>query len=44
MELMEERLLTIENRYWAQFTAMEKALQQMYSQSDWLYQQLAALG
>lgn len=36
---MEERLITIENRYWAQFTAMERALSEMYAQSDWLYQQ-----
>jgi len=41
---MEERLIRIENRYWAQFTAMEKALSAMYSQSDWLYQQLSVLG
>ena len=30
-----------ENRYWVQFTAMERALQQLYAQSDWLYQQMS---
>lgn len=42
MDAMEERLMKVENRYWAQFIAMEQALQQMYSQSDWLSQQLMA--
>lgn len=37
---MEERLVEVENRYWRQFTAMEKALQQMNAQSAWLTQQL----
>ena len=33
------RLATLENRYWRQFTAMEKAMSQMSSQSSWLSQQ-----
>lgn len=37
----EKRLVKTENRYWSQFTAMEKALAQMNSQSDWLYQQFS---
>ncbi|MHB8916624.1 MAG: flagellar filament capping protein FliD [Desulfocucumaceae bacterium] len=35
----EDRLVDIENRYWRQFTAMEKAINQMNSQSAWLAQQ-----
>lgn len=35
----QDRLKTIEDRYWRQFTAMEKALNQMYSQSMWMGQQ-----
>lgn len=35
-----ERMYRAENRYWAQFTALETALQQMNSQSMWLSQQL----
>ncbi|HZJ58558.1 MAG TPA: flagellar filament capping protein FliD, partial [Clostridia bacterium] len=34
-----ERMYRAENRYWAQFTALETALQQMNSQSMWLMQQ-----
>lgn len=34
------RLATVEERYWRQFTAMEKAMSQMNSQSAWLSQQL----
>lgn len=36
----EERLQEIEDRYWRQFTAMEKAISQANSQSAWLAQQL----
>ena len=36
----EELLSRKEDRYWAQFTAMEKALSQMQSQSSWLMAQL----
>jgi len=35
----EHRLVNMEDRYWRQFTAMEKAIQQMNSQSMWLMQQ-----
>lgn len=35
----EDRLIQIENRYWRQFTAMEKAIQQANSQSMYLMQQ-----
>ncbi|HZK34807.1 MAG TPA: flagellar filament capping protein FliD [Bacillota bacterium] len=37
---LEARLARKEEAYWRQFTAMEQALNQMYSQSEWLYQQL----
>lgn len=40
---MEDRLIRIENRYWAQFTAMERAMSQMNAQADWLYQQLSVM-
>ncbi|KGX93957.1 flagellar cap protein FliD [Pontibacillus halophilus JSM 076056 = DSM 19796] len=40
MEAFEDRLNQIEDRYWAQFTEMEKAIQQMNSQSNYLAQQL----
>jgi len=43
LESMEERLARVENRYWNQFIAMERALSDLYAQSDWLYQQLTAL-
>lgn len=34
------KLSSIESRYWKQFTAMEKAVQRMQSQSGWLSQQM----
>ncbi|MDL4839228.1 flagellar hook-associated protein 2 [Aquibacillus rhizosphaerae] len=37
----EKRLVQIENRYWKQFTEMEKAIQQMNSQSNYLMQQFS---
>lgn len=41
----EERLLIgRENRYWNQFTAMEKALEKMNQQSSWLMGQLGQMG
>jgi len=40
IEEMEDYLFRVEERYWAQFTAMESALQQMQSQSNWLTAQL----
>ncbi len=36
----EERLETIENRYWRQFAAMERAINLMNAQSMWLAQQM----
>lgn len=36
------KLTSIENRYWRQFSEMEKAMQKMQSQSGWLAQQFAA--
>ena len=36
---MNQYLISVENRYWKQFTAMEKAIQQMNAQSAWLAQQ-----
>ncbi|MFZ5632091.1 MAG: flagellar filament capping protein FliD [Bacillota bacterium] len=38
----EERLIQIEDRYWRQFTALEKAISQMNAQSAWLAQQFGA--
>lgn len=40
---MEERLIRFEEAQWRKFTAMETALGQLYAQSDWLYQQIAAM-
>jgi len=37
---MNERLTRQEEQYYRQFTAMEKALQELHSQGDWLMQQL----
>ncbi|HHU64072.1 MAG TPA: flagellar filament capping protein FliD [Clostridiales bacterium] len=39
-----ELLVQKEERYWRQFTAMERAMQQMYAQSDWLYYQFNMWG
>lgn len=36
----QDRLTSIEDRYWKQFTAMEKALSKMNSQSAWMQQSL----
>ncbi|WP_223642409.1 flagellar filament capping protein FliD [Planococcus sp. 4-30] len=36
----QDRLLRVEDRYWKQFTAMEKALSQMNSQSAWMQQNM----
>ncbi len=44
IDTMEERLRQIEDRYWRQFTAMEKAIQQMNSQSMWLMMQFGMYG
>lgn len=37
---LEARLAKREENYWRQFTAMERALNEMYAQSQWLYSQL----
>jgi flagellar hook-associated protein 2 len=34
------RLVQVEDRYWSQFTAMEKAIQKMNEQSNFLYSQM----
>lgn len=39
IKTLEERLQDVEDRYYRQFTAMEEAIQQMNSQSQWLTQQ-----
>ena len=36
----EDRMKRLEDRYWKQFTAMEKALSQMNSQSMWMQQSM----
>jgi len=43
IEQMEDYLIRVEERYWAQFTAMESALQQMQSQSNWLASMMGSL-
>lgn len=40
----EVRLTRIESRYWAQFTAMEQAINQMNQQSLWLQQNMLGFG
>jgi len=42
IEQMEDYLIRVEERYWAQFTALESALQQMQSQSNWLTSMLGS--
>jgi flagellar hook-associated protein 2 len=39
MDKLEDRLTQLEDRYWRQFTAMEKAISKMNQQSMWLAQQ-----
>jgi len=41
IETWEDRLQQIEDRYWKQFTAMEKAIQQYNSQGSWYAQMLS---
>lgn len=41
---LNDRLTMEQDRYWSQFTAMEKALSQLNSQSDWMTQQFSSLG
>ena len=40
----ERRLMQTEERYWNQFTAMEKAMSQMNDQAGWLMQQMGGMG
>ena len=40
----ERRLMQTEERYWNQFTAMEKAMSQMNDQAGWLAQQMGGMG
>ncbi|MDW7651791.1 MAG: flagellar filament capping protein FliD [Bacillota bacterium] len=40
IDKVNEMLIRKENQYYRQFTAMEKALQQLYAQGDWLASQL----
>lgn len=40
---MQEKLFDIEERYWAKFTAMERAIAALNSQSGWLSAQLGSL-
>lgn len=42
LDRLNEQLNRKEEQYYRQFTAMEKALQQLYSQGDWLTMQLTA--
>ncbi len=42
IEEWEDRLLEIEDRYWREFTMMEKAINQMNMQSMWLMQQFGS--
>ncbi|NLY55832.1 MAG: flagellar filament capping protein FliD, partial [Firmicutes bacterium] len=39
IELEERRLQMVEDRYWRQFTALEKAINQLNAQSAWLMSQ-----
>ncbi|TCK93393.1 flagellar hook-associated protein 2 [Natranaerovirga hydrolytica] len=41
--ILEERLIRTEDRYYAQFAAMEKAMQEANSTMDWLMQQLGGM-
>lgn len=43
LSILEERLIRVEQNHWDKFTVMEKVLNQLYAQSDWLFQQLAGL-
>ncbi|MEN1967316.1 flagellar hook-associated protein 2 [Lentibacillus sp. N15] len=44
IDSFKDRLVQIEDRYWRQFSAMEKAIQQMNQQSDYLMQQFGGMG
>ena len=43
IDTLEVYLVKKENRYWSQFTAMEKAIQRMNQQSAWIAQQFGGL-
>ncbi len=43
IDRFEDRMKQVENRYWRQFTAMEKAIQQANSQSAYLMQQFSGM-
>lgn len=43
IDRFEDKMKTVEARYWKQFTAMEKAIQQANSQSAYLMQQFSGL-
>lgn len=40
---MERRLLQIEDRYWREFTALEKAMERLNQQNNWLMSQLGSM-
>ncbi|KIL46579.1 flagellar hook protein [Jeotgalibacillus alimentarius] len=42
IRIFEDRMIQVENRYWKQFTAMEKAIQQANNQSAYLMQQFSS--
>lgn len=44
IDTWQDRLAQIENRYWKQFTAMERALNQMNQQSLWMQQNMFGTG
>jgi len=44
IDLEEKRLQMVEDRYWRQFTALEKAINQMNAQSAWLMSQFNMVG
>ncbi len=44
IDTMQLRMQMLEQKYWNQFTAMEKALHQMQSQGDWIAAQLGMGG
>jgi flagellar capping protein FliD len=43
IERFQDRLIQVEDRYWRQFTAMEKAIQQANQQSTYLMQQFGGM-
>ncbi|MEY9096623.1 flagellar filament capping protein FliD [Paenibacillus sp. RC84] len=43
MDTLEDRIKSVQERYYKQFTAMEKAIQKLNSQGSWLSQQLGQL-